>query len=112
MHSLGEHPILEAVAQTVEYFHVFYVLNLFNGVTEAFETAVKPFIENLIATVSERLVVTNLGWVVKSDAIHRANCERRPILLQPRPKPPAERRGPATLELGRLPRDTPGRHLQ
>ncbi|HKC24749.1 MAG TPA: P-loop NTPase [Thermoanaerobaculia bacterium] len=110
--SLGDHPILEAVASTVEYFRVFYVLNLFDGVTEAFETAVKPFVENLITTVSERLVVTNLGWVVKSDAIHRANCERRPILLQPRPRPPAERRSAATLELEKLVRDTLGLHFE
>jgi MinD-like ATPase involved in chromosome partitioning or flagellar assembly len=110
--SLGDHPILETVASTVENFRVFYVLNLFNGVTEAFETAVKPFVSNLTATVSERLIVSNLGWVVKSDAIHRANCERRPILLQPRPKPPVETPTAVELELDRLVRETLGLHLE
>ena len=84
MASLGPHPVLEAVSSAVEYFRVYYVLNNFNGVVDAFDSAVKPFIENLVSTVSERLVVANLGWVVKSDAIHRGNCEKRPILLQPK----------------------------
>jgi MinD-like ATPase involved in chromosome partitioning or flagellar assembly len=110
--SLGDHPILEAVASTVEYFRVFYVLNLFNGVSEAFDTAIKPFIENLTKTVSERLVVTNLGWVVKSDAIHKANCERRPILLQPPPKRVVERLSAAEMELDKLVRDTLGLHIE
>ena len=65
--ALGPHPVLEQVARTVEHFRVHYVLNSFNGVEEAFDTAVKPFVENLVSTVSERMTLTNLGWIVKSD---------------------------------------------
>lgn len=110
MASLGPHPILEALTQTIEYFRVYYVLNLFNGVTEGFDTAVKPFIENLVSSVSERLLVTNLGWVVRSEAIHRGNCERRPILLQAPPDPAAaaEKKTAAERELERIMRDTLG----
>ncbi len=82
--SLGPHPVLEQVARTVEHFRVHYVLNAFNGIDEAFDTAVKPFVENLVSTVSERMTLTNLGWVVKSDEIHQGNCRRRPVLLAPR----------------------------
>ena len=81
--SLGEGPILDLLRDTVEYFRVYYVLNMFNGVRESYETAVEPFVENLVENVSARLNVTNLGWILKSDRIHDANCRRRPILLAP-----------------------------
>lgn len=109
--ALGPHPILEAISQTVEYFRVFYVLNLFNGVTEIFDTAIKPFVTNLVSNVSERLVLTNLGWVVRSDAIHRGNCDRRPILLTPRPEMKA---GPGATErqLDQIIRETLGLQVE
>lgn len=111
--SLGPHPVLDAVARTVESFRVFYVLNVFNGVSEAFHTAVKPFVENLVATVSERLTVTNLGWIVRSDAVHRSNCDRRPLLLQPssyRRKEEHKRPHHAQRELEEIVRVTLGLH--
>jgi MinD-like ATPase involved in chromosome partitioning or flagellar assembly len=107
--ALGPHPVLDAISDTLEYFRVFYVLNLFNGVVDGFDTAIKPFIENLVSTVSERLQVTNLGWVVRSDAIHRGNCERHPILLQPPiVNVPRKKRTAAEDELERIMRKTLG----
>lgn len=79
--NLGDHPITRTVQNTVDEFRVHYVLNLFNGVEDSFETAVKPFIDNLTHNVSSRCGVTNLGWVTRSEAIHRANCNRLPALL-------------------------------
>jgi MinD-like ATPase involved in chromosome partitioning or flagellar assembly len=106
--ALGSHPLLHRITQTIEHFRVFYVLNQFNGVTDGFETAVRPFVKNLVETVSERLAVTNLGWVVHSDEIHAANCARRPILLT---EPEARRRArPSGTDqaLDQLVRDTFG----
>jgi MinD-like ATPase involved in chromosome partitioning or flagellar assembly len=82
-HNLGDHPITRTVQQTIDEFRVHYVLNLFNGVEDSFETAVKPFIENLTNNVSSRPGVTNLGWITKSEAVHRANIKRIPALLLP-----------------------------
>ncbi|HEX6158531.1 MAG TPA: AAA family ATPase [Thermoanaerobaculia bacterium] len=79
--NLGDHPITRTVQNTVDEFRVHYVLNLFNGVEDSFETAVRPFIDNLTHNVSSRCGVTNLGWVTRSDAIHHANCNRLPALL-------------------------------
>jgi MinD-like ATPase involved in chromosome partitioning or flagellar assembly len=82
--NLGDkHPITRAVQQTVEEFRVHYVLNLFNGVEDSFNTAVKPFIDNLTRNVSAHVGIANLGWVTQSDAIHRANRGRIPALLMP-----------------------------
>jgi MinD-like ATPase involved in chromosome partitioning or flagellar assembly len=80
-HNLGDHPITRTVQRTLDEFRVHYVLNLFNGIEDSFETAVKPFIANLTTHVSSRPTVTNLGWITKSDAVHRANCSRIPALL-------------------------------
>jgi hypothetical protein len=71
------------VQQTLDEFRVHYVLNLFNGVDDSFQTAVKPFIENLTSNVSARCGVTNLGWITRSEAIHRANCNKIPAMLLP-----------------------------
>ncbi|HEV2719938.1 MAG TPA: AAA family ATPase [Thermoanaerobaculia bacterium] len=83
LQNLGDHPITRTVQQTLDEFRVHYVLNLFNGVDDSFNTAVKPFVENLTSNVSARCGVTNLGWITKSDAIHRGNCNKIPALLLP-----------------------------
>ena len=62
-HNLGDHPITRTVQTTIDEFRVHYVLNLFNGVEDSFNTAVKPFLDNLTSNVSARCGVTNL-WVV------------------------------------------------
>lgn len=79
--NLGDHAITRTVQNTIDEFRVHYVLNLFNGVEDSFNTAVKPFLDNLTRNVSARCGVTNLGWITRSDAIHRANCNRVPALL-------------------------------
>jgi MinD-like ATPase involved in chromosome partitioning or flagellar assembly len=84
--NLGDHPITRTVQQTIDEFRVHYVLNLFNGVDDSFNTAVKPFLENLTHHVSSRVGVTNLGWITRSDVIHRANCSKLPALLVPHQK--------------------------
>lgn len=84
--NLGDHPITRTVQNTIDEFRVHYVLNLFNGVEDSFNTAVKPFIDNLTSHVSARCGVTNLGWITRSEAIHRANCNRLPAILLDHPK--------------------------
>lgn len=106
--ALGPHPLLHRLARTIEHFRVYYVLNLFDGVTEGFETAVRPFVQNLVETVSERLAVTNLGWVVKSDEVHQSNCARRPILLTEPEARKKEKPSGADLAFDRIVRDTLG----
>ncbi len=84
--SLGDHPITRTVETTIDEFRVHYVLNLFNGVEDSFNTAVKPFFDNLTRNVSSHFGITNLGWITRSESIHQANCKRIPALLQPHAK--------------------------
>lgn len=79
--SLGDHPITRTVQSTLDTFRVYYVLNLFHGVDDSFNTAVRPFLENLTQNVSNRCGVTNLGWITRSETIHQGNCDKRPALL-------------------------------
>jgi len=99
--NLGDHPITRTVQQTLEEFRVHYVLNLFNGVDDSFNTAVKPFVENLTQHVSARCGVTNLGWITRSEAIHRANCNKIPALLLP-PERKAQKSDRVSKELDEL----------
>jgi MinD-like ATPase involved in chromosome partitioning or flagellar assembly len=89
--NLGDHPVTRTVQTTIDEFRVHYVLNLFNGVEDSFNTAVKPFLDNLTRNVSARCGVTNLGWITRSDIIHQANCNRIPALLLPQQKKKAPR---------------------
>lgn len=95
--NLGDHPITRTVQTTIDEFRVHYVLNLFNGVEDSFNTAVKPFLDNLTRNVSARCGVTNLGWITRSETVHRANCNRIPALLLN--ESAAAKRKPARAEL-------------
>ena len=104
--ALGDHPILHVLSDTLESFRVYYVLNMFNGVEEGYQRAVVPFVENLTRHVSAHLNVTQLGWVVADERIHRANCEGVPAVIERRRREEARPRAaavdPVMAELERL----------
>lgn len=102
-HAMGEHPVVTMVSELVGSFVVHYVLNLFNGVRDSFDSAVKPFMNNLAENVSGRMTIVNLGWVVAHEEINRAAQQRVPALLyrEPRRSPAPAPRG-ARLELEKL----------
>lgn len=83
--SLGlDHPVTRVVTSTLHFFKVHYVLNLFNGVEDSFDTAIRPFVENLTENVTSRCSVTNLGWINRSQTIQSSNRTRIPALLAQR----------------------------
>lgn len=85
--ALGDSPILRAIADTLESFRVHYVLNMFNGVEDSYEGAIKPFVANLADNVSSRLTLTQLGWVAFDQRLQDANAVGRPIFLDPPRRP-------------------------
>ncbi len=104
-HALGDHPVSRLVANAIDTFVVYYVLNRFDGVRASYETAVKPFVQSLAEHVSAHMTVMNLGWVVESERINASNIQRVPAMLQP--PPVAARRqaaapDPVQSELARL----------
>jgi hypothetical protein len=103
---LGDHSAVRLVTNAVDSFVVHYVLNMFNGVKESYETAIKPFAASLAENVSAHLTILNLGWVVAHEDIHRANIRRAPALLPRVPHaaaaPAAHVKDPLSSELARL----------
>jgi len=73
--------ILAILEHIITRFRVYYVLNRFNGVSDSYQTAVAPLVDNIARHVSARIGIHNLGWVIESDVYHRANTEARPYLL-------------------------------
>jgi hypothetical protein len=88
---------------------------MFNGVQSSYDSAVKPFAENLAQNVSAHLTVLNLGWVVAHEDIERAGRMRVPALLLSEEAKPSPARDRVGEELRRLaaeylgPRPSPGR---
>jgi len=74
---------------------------MFDGVRESFDTAVAPFVRTLQRYVSANLSIHNLGWIVASDEVHEANCQRRPIVLHTPQGPPGPV-DPVRAELDRI----------
>jgi MinD-like ATPase involved in chromosome partitioning or flagellar assembly len=81
--AFGDVPLVRALTENIASFGVFFVLNLFDGVRESFESAVEPFVRTLQTHVSARIGIHNLGWIVNSRDVHEGNCRRRPIALTP-----------------------------
>jgi len=101
--ALGDHPIVNVVTRTIDTFSVHFVLNMFNGVKGSYDTAIKPFTENLAENVSGSLTILNLGWIVAHPDINKANMNRMPIMLQPEERAtPAAKKDNATAELQKL----------
>lgn len=100
--TLGDHPAVARVTRVVDSFVVHYVLNMFNGVQQSFDTAVKPFVENLAENVSAHLAVLNLGWLVAHEDFGRAIHRRVPVLLFREERAAAPRPDSVALELQRL----------
>jgi MinD-like ATPase involved in chromosome partitioning or flagellar assembly len=101
-HALGDHPVFKLVSNAIETFVVNYVLNRFDGVRTSYDSAVRPFVENLAENVSTRLTLLNLGWVVESGKINDASVKRVPALLVPEPRPRVAKVDAAQAQLERL----------
>jgi MinD-like ATPase involved in chromosome partitioning or flagellar assembly len=101
--ALGDHPIVNVVTRTIDTFSVHFVLNMFNGVKGSYDTAIKPFTENLAENVSGSLTILNLGWIVAHADINKANMNRTPVMLQPEERTAsAVKKDNATAELQKL----------
>lgn len=96
--AFGDTPLVNALGANVASFGVYFVLNLFDGLVESFENAVRPFVESLQQSTSSQLGIYNLGWIVNSREIHEANCSRRPLVLA-RDLSPNPERDPALAQL-------------
>lgn len=102
---LDRPPIVRVLAEALSSFRVHYVLNLFDGVEKSFEGAVAPFLRHLARTVSARLTLSQLGWVVEDPRLAESSARGVPLLLDARPAvaaKPAKPIDPTTARLAAL----------
>lgn len=78
---LNNSRVVQVIANTIEYFRTFFVLNMFNETMESYQKAVKPFVENIVNHVSSRISIVNLGCMLNSEKMHLAGCQNIPVLL-------------------------------
>lgn len=80
-----QHPqdtFIRVLRYYVENFKVYYVLNRFNSVAESIESTIKPLLENIFRTVSGRVGLRNLGWLVEDEEIRHAGETGVPYLVR------------------------------
>ncbi len=63
----------------IEHFRVYFVLNMFDSIEESTDTVIKPFVENIYSTVSDKVIIHNLGWIVRSEEIYRSTVDAVPF---------------------------------
>ena len=87
------HPVTRLLDSMIDSFDVFFVLNRFNGIENSYQKVIQPFVENVSRSLSPRMRIQNLGWVIESERYNQANSDRVPYLLSkdPEPKPKKKR---------------------
>jgi len=63
----------------IEHFRVYFVLNMFDSIEESTDTVIKPFVENIYSTVSDKVIIHNLGWIVRSEEIYKSTVDAVPF---------------------------------
>ncbi len=63
----------------IEHFRVYFVLNMFDSIEESTDTVIKPFVENIYSTVSDKVIIHNLGWIVRSEEIYKSTVDAIPF---------------------------------
>jgi flagellar biosynthesis protein FlhG len=74
--------IVNLLRHAIEQFRVYFVLNMFDSVEESAETVVKPFVENIYNTVSSKISIHNLGWVVRSEKVFKSTEKAIPFMIE------------------------------
>jgi len=70
---------VDLLRHAIEHFRVYFVLNMFDSIEESTDTVIKPFVENIYSTVSDKVIIHNLGWIVRSEEIYRSTVDAVPF---------------------------------
>jgi flagellar biosynthesis protein FlhG len=64
--------VLNVMKQLVKTYKVYFVLNRFDSLQESAENIVKPLVEEIGRSMSRKISIHNLGWVVEDDKIRKS----------------------------------------
>lgn len=73
--------LLRMMKRLVENYKVYFVLNRFNSLHESAQNIVKPLIEEVTHSMSKKISVNNLGWVVEDEEIRKSGEYGIPYLV-------------------------------
>lgn len=78
---IGDCLLWRVLERAVSGYRVFFILNQFDSVEESAEQVVRPFMERLYKSVSQRVTAINMGWMVTSEDIRLSAESGLPYLL-------------------------------
>ena len=73
--------IIRIIRQFVENYRVYFILNQFDSVQESADKIIKPFVEKVYASISSKISITNLGWLIEDREIEKSVEYGLPYLL-------------------------------
>lgn len=73
--------IIKTIRQFIENYRVYFVLNQFDSVQESADRVIKPFVERIYSSISSKISVNNLGWLVEDKEIKKSVEYGLPYLL-------------------------------
>ncbi len=73
--------IIKTIRQFIENYKVYFVLNQFDSVQESADKVIKPFVERIYSSISPKISVNNLGWLIEDGEIRKSVEYGLPYLL-------------------------------
>ena len=73
--------IIRIIRQFIEDYRVYFILNQFDSVQESADKIIKPFVERIYASISSKISITNLGWLIEDREIKKSAEYGLPYLL-------------------------------
>lgn len=73
--------ILNTLRRYVFQYRIYFVLNQFDSVEESAENVVKPFVEKIYKSISSKISIYNLGWIVNDEEVRKSAEYGLPFLV-------------------------------
>lgn len=73
--------ILKLFRLFIENYRVYFILNQFNSVEESAENVVKPFVEQIYKSLTSKISINNLGWVIFDNDLKKSAEYGLPYLI-------------------------------
>jgi len=73
--------MIRIIRQFIEDYRVYFILNQFDSVQESADRIIKPFVEKIYASISSKISITNLGWLIEDREIKKSAEYGLPYLL-------------------------------
>ena len=73
--------MIRVIREFIKNYRVYFILNQFDSVQESADKIIKPFVEKIYASMSSKISITNLGWLIEDREIKKSVEYGLPYLL-------------------------------